>query len=229
MNSSLENDDMLNELIEQHLTNYKNAVIEIIKNNTNSLIDEDIIVIVKDPPLASMDVIKQKLLYLVKREGIILNDEKLTTLLSKYRKQIIDDISNLKSLRNDTIIQKINDFNPKRDTDIICVESTVLESIDKKLKQAIKKSIMQSNKDILFKNIDSIYINVENEEIKTNITNDFEKYIKTTYQKQLLDNISIKIMIKDRTLISRINEQGERYLFTKSNSYIFKDEDKSTT
>ena len=48
--------------------------------------------------------------------------------------------------------------------------------------------------------------------------------MKSTYQKQLNENISIKILVKDRTLMSGIMEQGERYLFTKSNSHLF-DED----
>ena len=43
----------------------------------------------------------------------------------------------------------------------------------------------------------------------------------SNYLKQLNDNISIKILVKDQTLMSGVLEQGERYLFTKANSHIF--------
>ena len=48
--------------------------------------------------------------------------------------------------------------------------------------------------------------------------------MKSTYQKQLNESIAIKTMVKDRTLLSGILEQGERYLFTKSNSHLFDEE-----
>ena len=43
------------------------------------------------------------------------------------------------------------------------------------------------------------------------------------YPKQILENIELKILVKDTTLINGIKEQGERYLFTNNNSYIFKE------
>ena len=45
----------LEKLMQQHVENYKNAVLEIVNNNTNSLIDNDIIFLIKKPPLDSMD------------------------------------------------------------------------------------------------------------------------------------------------------------------------------
>ena len=41
----------------QHIESYKKAIIETIKNNTNSLIDDDIMSLIKKPPLDSMDQI----------------------------------------------------------------------------------------------------------------------------------------------------------------------------
>ena len=52
---------------QQHIDNYKKAVIENIKNNTNVLIDEDILSLFRRPPLDSMDSIKMKLLTLAKK------------------------------------------------------------------------------------------------------------------------------------------------------------------
>ena len=44
----------------QHIDNYKKAILENIKNNTNVLVDEDIKSLLKTPPLDSMDLIKAK-------------------------------------------------------------------------------------------------------------------------------------------------------------------------
>ena len=41
----------------QHIDNYKKAILENIKNNTNALVDEDIKSLLKTPPLDSMDLI----------------------------------------------------------------------------------------------------------------------------------------------------------------------------
>ena len=41
--------------------------------------------------------------------------------------------------------------------------------------------------------------------------------------KQLLENIDIKILVKDTTLINSSKEQAERYLFTINNSRLFDD------
>ena len=60
----------------QHIESYKKAIIETIKNNTNSLIDDDIMSLIKKPPLDSMDQIKSKFLDLAKME--------VALLISKY-------------------------------------------------------------------------------------------------------------------------------------------------
>ena len=63
----------LEKLMQQHVENYKKAVLEIVNNNTNSLIDNDIIFLIKKPPLDSMDQIKTKFLVLAKKEKILYN------------------------------------------------------------------------------------------------------------------------------------------------------------
>ena len=55
------------ELKRQHLNTYKNATKEIVNNNTKSLVEGDIISLVKKPPLDSMDLIKSKLISLEKK------------------------------------------------------------------------------------------------------------------------------------------------------------------
>ena len=75
--------------------------------------------------------------------------------------------------------------------------------------------------------VETIYSESAEEDAKQKVTTGFLKYMSGPYQKQLLSEIEMKTMIKDRTLISMVNEHGERYLFTKNNSHIF-DSEKST-
>ncbi len=210
-------------ILEQLDTNYKNAVILIVENNTKSLIDEDIASLIKEPPLDSMDAIKQKLLSLAKKENLVLNDEKLKKLLSNYRMVLLEKIAELKDVRNKPLIDRIVEFIPERETETIDLEVEDLKVIDKKIKSRVKKSILECNDDILVEGLDTIYKDSEDREKTEKISELFLKYMKTTYQKQLLDSIDIKQMVKDRTLINGINEQKERYLFTKTNSHIFKE------
>ena len=72
----------LEKLMQQHVENYKKAVLEIVNNNTNSLIDNDIIFLIKKPPLDSMDQIKTKFLALAKKEKIILDTNNLDKMIS---------------------------------------------------------------------------------------------------------------------------------------------------
>ena len=84
--------EMLEEFKRQHLQTYKKAVEEIIKNNTKALIDEDICSLIKQPPLDSMDVVKNKLISLAKKEKLILNTEKLNSLVKKFRNDLKGDL-----------------------------------------------------------------------------------------------------------------------------------------
>ena len=170
-----------------------------------------------------MDAIKQKLLSLAKKENLVLNDEKLKKLLSNYRMVLLEKIAELKDVRNKPLIDRIVEFIPERETETIDLEVEDLKVIDKKIKSRVKKSILECNDDILVEGLDTIYKDSEDREKTEKISELFLKYMKTTYQKQLLDSIDIKQMVKDRTLINGINEQKERYLFTKTNSHIFKE------
>lgn len=48
------------ELLEQHLSIYLNSIEELIKNNSYSLVEDDLLPLFKKPPLETMDIIKQK-------------------------------------------------------------------------------------------------------------------------------------------------------------------------
>ncbi len=214
----------LEQIKKQHLNTYKNATKEIVINNTKALVENDIISLIKKPPLDSMDIIKTKLISLAKKEKIILSTEKLDTLIKNYRDSLEDKLLSLRKIREDYLIRKIDEFVPERETEIIKIQKKELDSINKTLKQNLKKILDLSQTEILFNNLDTIYEDGIDEEIKSRINKAFTKFMKSTYQKQLNESIAIKTMVKDRTLLSGILEQGERYLFTKSNSHLFDEE-----
>lgn len=214
----------MEQIKKQHLNTYKNATKEIVINNTKALVENDIISLIKKPPLDSMDIIKTKLISLAKKENIILSTEKLDTLIKNYRDFLEDKLLSLRKIREDYLIRKIDEFVPERETEIIKIQKKELDSINKTLKQDLKKILDLSQTEILFNNLDTIYEDGIDEEIKSRINKAFTKFMKSTYQKQLNEGIAIKTMVKDRTLLSGILEQGERYLFTKSNSHLFDEE-----
>ena len=206
----------------QHLNTYKNATKEIINNNTISLVEGDILSLVKKPPLDSMDSIKTKLLSLAKKEKIVLDTKELENIISTYRNNLSKEIMHLVDVRNLPLLDKIDSFEPSRETEIIKITKKELENINKNIKKEIKKIVKDSYEDILFKNLDKLYVADEGKkEVYENINKSFKKYMNSNYLKQLNDNISIKILVKDQTLMSGVLEQGERYLFTKANSHIF--------
>lgn len=214
----------MEQIKKQHLNTYKNATKEIVINNTKALVENDIISLIKKPPLDSMDIIKTKLISLAKKENIILSTEKLDTLIKNYRDFLEDKLLSLRKIREDYLTKKIDEFVPERETEIIKIQKKELDSINKTLKQDLKKILDLSQTEILFNNLDTIYEDGIDEEIKSRINKAFTKFMKSTYQKQLNESIAIKTMVKDRTLLSGILEQGERYLFTKSNSHLFDEE-----
>ena len=63
----------MSKFLEQHENNYRRAVLDNIKNNTDVLVDQDITSLLKKPPLDSMDLIREKFLDLAKKNIIVLN------------------------------------------------------------------------------------------------------------------------------------------------------------
>ena len=68
---------------------------------------------------------------------------------------------------------------------------------------------------------DLLFSNDVDSGVVKKITSDVSKYINGNYQRQLLENIDFKILVKDTILINSFKEQSDRYLFTLENSRIF--------
>lgn len=209
----------IDKYIEDHINNYINAVIEVIKNNTYSLVNNDIRSLVVKPPLDSMDIIKVKMLSLAKREKIILDSDKIENTLAKFRELLENELYFIMDLRDGFLIEKVKGFSPKKDNEVIKILKKDLDVVNKDIKKKVKISLNSCINNYLLKEIVEVNNNVS--EVKEDFINSFSKFMKTTYIKQFNENLSIKLMVKDRILLNSISEQADRYLFTKKNSHIF--------
>ena len=201
------------DLERQHLETYKNAILELIRNNTEILITEDIISLLRQPPLDSMDSVKTRLFNLSKRFGIVLDKEVVDGLLNAYRVQLIEKFSNIGEDRVHRLSKLVEDFFPKKESDMI--------KIPKKENKKISKEKIKSANQSLLSGLPKLFKEDIDNECRIKIIDDMRKYLLGNYSKDLIENIELKIVIKDTTLMNSILEQGERYLFTKSNSHLF--------
>ncbi len=210
----------LDKIIEQQLNNYKLAINEIIINNTNSLYEDDILYLIDKPPLDSMDVIKVKILSVAKKEEIVIDSNYMNNIIDNYRKNLSNDLKFIKRLRIKKLTTDIDSFNPQKDYEIIKITKKQLSEINKLINNKMKKLISDAIEQLLVSNISNIYSIDESSEKYVKIYKELSKYLKNVYKKQLIENINIKILVKDTILINSVREQGERYLFTKNNSRV---------
>lgn len=213
----------LEKLMQQHVENYKKAVLEIVNNNTNSLIDNDIIFLIKKPPLDSMDQIKTKFLALAKKEKIILDTNNLYKMICNFRKDVIHKLETIKKIRIDEITAIINSININEENQVIKITKKELSSINKIIKKNVKQIIDESVQKNILDNICNIFTSDVGNDKEQKISKEIFKFLdkRGIYQKQLLENIDFKILVKDTTLINGLKEQAERYVFTKNNSRLF--------
>ncbi|MBQ8132037.1 MAG: hypothetical protein IJ193_06070 [Bacilli bacterium] len=215
-------EDTLEKFKLQHFKTYKNAIIDSIKNNTNVLTDEDITSLLKKPPLDSMDVIKSRFLTLAKKNKIVLDTESLGSMLDEYRDQLLKCVKKIKKVRTDDLTSKINTYSDDDSDVVIKLLKKDFTAVNKKIKTIVKEQYSTATKK-LEKQLDRVFQEDVTDEVKSKIITDVTKFINGTYERQLLENIDIKILIKDTTLINLVKEQTERYLFTLNNSRLFKD------
>lgn len=214
-------EDTLKKFKEQHLENYKSAILEIITNNTNVLVDEDIMSLVKKPPLDSMDVIKSKFLDVAKKNKVVLDAESLDKMMDKYRKSLSKCCDDIRKVRLDSLTTLVKNYKFEKEFDVIKVRKKDLEVINKKIKKILKDNLSDSlNKDII-NNVENIFKSIQDEAILKKIHVDFTKFVTGSYQRQFLENVDIKILVKDTTLINGVKEQSERYIFTLENSRLY--------
>ncbi len=211
--------DELEQYKKQHENSYRKAVLDNIENNTNSLFNEDIASLIKKPPLDSMDSIKNKLLSLAKKNKIVLNTMELDTLLDNYRSELLKSFNKLQISRISTLTDKVETYELKNN-DIIKINKKDFNNINKEIKKTFKENISSYSDKIIIKKIDDIFSKDTTNDIRESISEELSKYINKNYQKQILEGIEVKVLIKDTTLINNVKELGERYLFTLNNSKL---------
>ena len=212
--------EMIEELKYQHITSYKKSILENIKNNTNALIDEDIMVLFKKPPLDSMDVLRVKFLDIAKKNSLVLDTELLDKNLDKYRKNIIKVCSLIKKIRIESLCEIVNSQDFVDSKSLLKINKKDFLHINKQIKKIVKDRLSISFDKYLIKNFDKNFIDEIDSDLKESIISEFCKFNKDIYQKQLISNLDIKILVRDTTLINSTKEQTERYLFTINNSRI---------
>lgn len=217
-------EEMKLEFKKQHIETYKNAVRENILNNTNVLVDEDIMSLLKKPPLDSMDFIKSKFLDLAKKNKIVLNTEELSKILDNYRKYLLKSLSDIKKVRVDSLTEIIGKVDFSKDSDVIKVKRGDFNNINKEIKKSINTYLSDGLDKQILKNIKNVFKDDVEEVAKNKIVTDITKYIKGAYHKQLIENLDMKILVKDTTLINTVKETTDRYLFTLSNSRLLNDD-----
>lgn len=214
--------DTLEEFKKQHLDNYRKAIVELVNNNTDVLVNEDIMSLIRKPPLDSMDLIKSKFLDLAKKNKIVLETSKLDELMDDYRKFISKVCENMKKERISVLKKVVDNASLEKNTDVIKFNKKDFNDINKNIKKMLKDNILDAIEKIFVKKCSSVFSVDIDETIKKKICDEVVKFIKGAYQKQLLENVDIKLLVKDTTLINSVKEHGERHLFTLANSRIFK-------
>ena len=211
-------DDFKNKLIE----NYIKSIKECIKKNTNSLIMVDIISIIEKPPLDSMDVIKNKFLELAKRNKVIVNIDIISSLLENYRNNLASCCDDIISYRDEYLFSLVSAHNFDGSSIFVFYKKDFL-SLDKIIRMKVKECISMANDSLFNNNFSSIFRDNIDIELQKKYINDLSRFLNTTYKKSILENLDMKLMVKDTTLINTIKEQSDRYLFTLNNSHLLND------
>lgn len=207
---------------QQHIDSYKDALIKNVENNTNVLVYEDIKSLLKKPPLDSMDLINSKFLNISKKNKIVLNTDNLLKALNKYRKFLIKCCDDIYNIRMESLNEKIEMFSFDEKNSIIKFNKKDFTDINKKIKNTVKKQLNDGYSLYILNNIDMIFDKKVDSEMIKKINLDISKYMKNIYQKQVLESLDIKILVKDTILINSCKEQSDRYLFAINNSRLLK-------
>lgn len=117
----------------------------------------------------------------------------------------------------------INSININEENQVIKITKKELGSINKIIKKNVKQIIDESVQKNILDNICNIFTSDVGNDKEQKISKEIFKFLdkRGIYQKQLLENIDFKILVKDTTLINGLKEQAERYVFTKNNSRLF--------
>ena len=204
------------DILKQHKQILMTAGLELATNNTNSLIEDDIINGVIEVPLEAMDTVKQRVLNIAKHNNLILNSDKFNEVLISYKEELKKEFRNIFKKRIKLIEDNYSKFDDNKPMDLVKNLKKELVKFNKEAKKEEKQVLMRLVKNNLVNNLDLIVKN-DNATFKKDAT----KFLQTTYVKQILETVDMKILVKDTILLNSLKEQIERFVFTMENSHLF--------
>ena len=215
-------EENVQKFLEEHVSNYQKAILEMIKNNTDVLLS-DISSLVSKPPLDSMDVIRNKFLEVARKNQIVLNIENFDSTLEKYRNTLMESAEKIRKIRVDELSSKVEKFTFHDKTDCIIFYKKDFISLNKSIRKEWKENVSFCLERILLKDISSCFSGVG--DLKEKVEKELSQYMKKNYLNQMLENFDIKILVKDTILMNGIKEISDRYLFTLNHSRLFQSEE----
>ncbi len=204
----------LKEIEEQHFEQYKEAVKIMIRDNNRGLMEEDLLPLFKEPPLDSMDVIKQKFLSVAKEENLVLNFEDYSVLIERFRISMRDSIRSLFSFREKQLIAIIDAQEDLSKTTILKLNQQDYQKVDKKLRNDFAKQLYSTIEHSLIANFSSLVDDISQLE-------SLSLFLKGRYQEAVLASLDSKLALRNNLLRNNLKEQSHRYLFMKKNSHLF--------
>lgn len=204
------------DILKQHKQILMTAGLELATNNTNSLIEDDIINGVIEVPLEAMDTVKQRVLNIAKHNNLILNSDKFNEVLISYKEEIKKKLRNIFKKRIKLIEDNYSKFDDDKPMDLVKNLKKELVKFNKEAKKEEKQVLTSLVKEKLVSNLDLIV-----KDDNTTFKKDATKFLQTTYVKQILETVDMKILVKDTILLNSLKEQIERFVFTMENSHLF--------
>ena len=204
------------DILKQHKQILMTAGLELATNNTNSLIEDDIINGVIEVPLEAMDTVKQRVLNIAKHNNLILNSDKFNEVLISYKEELKKKFRNIFKKRIKLIEDNYSKFDDDKPMDLVKNLKKELVKFNKEAKKEEKQVLTSLVKEKIISNLDLIV-----KDDNTTFKKDATKFLQTTYVKQILETVDMKILVKDTILLNSLKEQIERFIFTMENSHLF--------
>ena len=204
------------DILKQHKQILMTAGLELATNNTNSLIEDDIINGVIEVPLEAMDTVKQRVLNIAKNNSLVLDSDKFNEVLTSYKDELKKEFRNIFKKRIKLIEDNYSKFNDDKPMELVKNLKKELVKFNKEAKKEEKQILTSLVKEKIISNLDLIV-----KDDNTTFKKDATKFLQTTYVKQILETVDMKILVKDTILLNSLKEQIERFVFTMENSHLF--------
>ena len=144
------------DILKQHKEILMTAGVELATNNTNSLIEDDIINGVIEVPLEAMDTVKQRVLNIAKHNNLILNSDKFNEVLTSYKDDLKKEFRNIFKRRIDIIKDNYSKMDDDKPLELVKNLKKELVKFNKDAKKEEKQVLTSLVKEKLVSNLDLI-------------------------------------------------------------------------